>query len=428
MGSLLRLFGGSGGSGGTYLPTTPQLAFTRGLVPYQALAGNASARTDIQQDNRVRMWAGGGANWSACKAVFTGVLQPTGAVQAAMPNNVDVEFGIEKNTPSSVEQLLFSGVAKGTVVAGAATYLSDAGAATYTSSQLCYARDGFSIPVITSSMPRAEAWTQGGGDFTASSPAVVSQVNATGVMTNPAGGSTALLGASYYGIIGTPDAPVVSVAILGDSIPAGQNDLQVAPSFGGNGFIRRGLDAATVRPAYISFAVSSNRLQFDTPTNGPAKRAMFPYVTHVICALGTNDIGNGRTLQNMKDDATAIAEGVKATLSPYGRRLKVAFCTITPRTTSTDTWITTANQTAFSAAYDNGGQRDQYNAWLKANEGIIFDKVIDINALAADPIEPWKWAVNGVANYATSDGIHPRTAMHILMAVGVTNWANTLTT
>ena len=105
---------------------------------------------------------------------------------------------------------------------------------------------------------------------------------------------------------------------------------------------------------------------------------------------------------------------------------------MTPCTASTDAWATAANQTVnagYESAYTPGvsgtatsgagltGTRGAFNAWLfaQAAAGVI-DGVIDVNAAIEDAGNPGKWATNGSANYATTDGIHPTTVKHVAMA------------
>jgi phospholipase/lecithinase/hemolysin len=43
----------------------------------------------------------------------------------------------------------------------------------------------------------------------------------------------------------------------------------------------------------------------------------------------------------------------------------------------------------------------------------------EVNAANVPTINGGRWIVNGSANYATNDGVHPTTAGHTLIAAGV---------
>lgn len=403
-----------------------QIVGTRCAAVTVKRLGNTSGRTDIQEDVRAKTFMGSSAV-TGIRLAFSGTLVGAGAVESAFGNTYTAQAAIETITPSAYENFLFSGSEFGAVTSGS-SLISSAVSTTVIAGQQLFIRLGYSIASNTLGLPsHVNGWTAGGGDFQAFSPAVVSQVDATGVMSNPAGGSTAIVGAVPYALLGIATTPMVSVGILGDSIADGQGDQLTFSSSGAVGFVQRGLDGVNgYSVPWISWSVPSNRLQFDTTANGPSKRTFFPYITHLICELGTNDIGNGRTLVQMQADLTDICNGAKAITGPYGTRTQVAVCTIGPRTSSTDSWATTANQTPVSG-YELGGICDQYNSWLVTQEGILFDKLIDTRSICRDPVLTDRWAVTGAANYATNDGLHPRGAMHALMAVAVNTVVKTFT-
>src|SRR5262249_9148167 len=112
---------------------------------------------------------------------------------------------------------------------------------------------------------------------------------------------------------------------------------------------------------------------------------------------------------------------------PYGKPLKVAQSLIMPRTTSSDSWATAANQTSVSG-FGVGELRDQFNAWVLTQVGGgLLDVVIDPNPYVEDQSHPSKWISNNSANYPTTDGVHPSSALHILAAQAVNSWALTIT-
>jgi lysophospholipase L1-like esterase len=145
--------------------------------------------------------------------------------------------------------------------------------------------------------------------------------------------------------------------------------------------------------------------------------ALLKYASNVICELGTNDINTSRTLAQIQSDLQTIWQAAKAA----GVR-RVAQTLIIPRTTSTDSWATAANQTPVSG-FATGSTRDQLNAWIKAQVGQgLLDGYIDPNPQVEDQANLGKWQTNGTASFATTDGTHPTAAFQASMATVVTNY------
>lgn len=390
--------------------------------------GTASSRSDIRQDSRCKVFIGA-SGASEIKVAYTGVWQQAGVGETPLGNDYTAQAALETEAPQSVayNDFLFSGNTTATVP-NDGVLMSDTLSLSVTAGQKIYIRQGFTISSSSLFLPScALPWASGGGDFQSVNPEVAGQVQSTGAMTNPGSGITSVAGTLPFAVLGKTSSPQVSIGILGDSIADGQGDQLSASTSGALGYIERGLDGvAGFTLPWVNWAVSSNRLQFDTSVTGAKKRDFFPYITHLIVALGTNDIGNGRSLAQMQADLTDIANNAKSINNPYGDRLKVGACVVSPRTTSTDSWATTANQTPVSG-WESGGLRDQWNAWLLTQVGTLLDFVIDTRVSTDDPTEPEKWAVNGVANYATNDGLHQRGAMHALMKVQVNDMVVTFT-
>lgn len=88
------------------------------------------------------------------------------------------------------------------------------------------------------------------------------------------------------------------------------------------------------------------------------------------------------------------------------------------RTTSTDSFATTANQTTV-AGWGTGGNVATYETLLAAEVGVTIDLVLPTLA-CRDTTDNRKWLVNGAAAYATGDGLHAKepatSAMATVMA------------
>jgi hypothetical protein len=119
----------------------------------------------------------------------------------------------------------------------------------------------------------------------------------------------------------------------------------------------------------------------------------------------TNDVATAASY------ATIVANmgTLKTKLNDAGIRVK--WSTIIPRTTSTDNWVTTTNQ-SYASGFAPSGVADQINTGIKNNTiaGDFSGTCIDLQSVIGDASLPMKWGV-GYANGAsvTADGIHPVT-------------------
>lgn len=226
-------------------------------------------------------------------------------------------------------------------------------------------------------------------------------------------------------ILGETAAPVVTVAQIGDSIAASQND---QADFG---FILRALNNSY---GYVSLAQQGETIaMFQTADEGGGRGPALDHVSHAVCQYGVNDIYN-----NAVTLATYQASCLSLWTALARRGIKVFQTTITPKSTSTDSWATLANQTADAAT----SIRNNANDWFRAGSPIdpttkaavaIGTSGALLNGQAGHPLTGYfevadlcesarnsgKWIVTGAANYATSDGTHPTIAVHTLMAAGV---------
>lgn len=127
--------------------------------------------------------------------------------------------------------------------------------------------------------------------------------------------------------------------------------------------------------------------------------------THVCNAMGVNDYGNTSPSVPAETLATRIE-----TINNYFRSkgCEIINVTLPPRTTSTDSWATTANQTVYSSDYALNGEVMQYNDLQRNETGITHDYLIDTASFWRDGTDTEKWpvALYGSAA-ATTDGVHP---------------------
>jgi hypothetical protein len=170
-------------------------------------------------------------------------------------------------------------------------------------------------------------------------------ITATGAGTI-SGNYTALYGA--YAILGTSSStsPVV-VGSSGDSIIGGGGD------FPGVSFMTRALNNQVNH--VLLGRPGENANQWPTSTTRDFRNALLRTVTHGISNYGRNDLTGGGTLATIQGNLIKCWLVDTANGSLWGQT------TIPPRTTSTDSWATLANQTATS---DNA-VRLTLNAWLR---------------------------------------------------------------
>lgn len=187
------------------------------------------------------------------------------------------------------------------------------------------------------------------------------------------------------------------IGVLGDSIGNGGTDLidpVTLSNFWGRG-LRNKLPVMNQSTGGYTMAQYLARqeglnLVFRQPNSAAT-------ITHLIMELGTNDVFAGETLAQMQANFQAV-------VNPFlARSVKVYACTLLPRTTSTDGWISLANQGWFSGAFET--VRLAYNAWLRTNwQALGLSGLIDM-CLAVDPNDIGKWGCDpGITNVPTAQG------------------------
>jgi hypothetical protein len=161
----------------------------------------------------------------------------------------------------------------------------------------------------------------------------------------------------------------------------------------------------------------------DFLSGGTLRLAIAARCSRVICDYGTNEVRDGNSL------ATIQANLVSVWAQAAQRGCKVWHTTITPQTTSTDSWASTANQTAASG-FGASSVWANLNSWLRGGASYYFDGtslvagqtghpltgVLDVAAAVTDATTTWAWK----ASY-TSDGIHPNATGHAAIATALAN-------
>lgn len=188
-------------------------------------------------------------------------------------------------------------------------------------------------------------------------------------------------GCGIYGTLGTP-VPIIGA--IGDSITQGIAD-NPDPLWGGTS-VERGLRSSI--PWISLHRQSESFTSYLTRTDGRAT-LLRNSATHLMVWLGRNDITSNHSLATIQGD-------FRTTIAPYiARGMKVYTATITPISTSTDSWATVANQAVSSAPQE--AIRVAYNAWLRANYTSLGLAGVFDWAHAVDPNDTGLWPADGSA-------------------------------
>lgn len=229
-----------------------------------------------------------------------------------------------------------------------------------------------------------------------------SAFGASGIVDYTAAGATTgqlPLGSVIYApmaIIGQTTRP--AILVIGDSNGSGFAD--GSGGFGGdNGMLVRPIGPSL---AYIQATAQAESLQ-NFISNSTKRRALLTYCSHVIINLGINDVARAGT--TMRNDLVSIIN----LLAPAGKPIWLT--TLMPYATSTDSFITTANQTTQA----NNANRVAYNNLIRG--GIAgATGYFDIADAVESARDSGLWRVDGGAH--TADGLHvnPRGSMAIQAA------------
>jgi hypothetical protein len=201
-------------------------------------------------------------------------------------------------------------------------------------------------------------------------------------------------------ILGIPEQVKPFVAIVGDSIAAGYNDTY------DNSFLVQALVALGI--PFINLAAGSEVPSKWGANSGRLRRApLLQYCTHVIFEDGIN--GLGTTWANIQTNQQAAWDYLNA------QGLKVIQTTITPQTTSTDTWKSTTNQTKNA----NESLRLQLNALIRTKPTPLWG-IVEVADIAETARDSGYWNFDGAtASKWTSDGTHPSPYAHSQISTGI---------
>lgn len=317
-------------------------------------------------------------------------------VSAGAPNMGESGPGATATVTASIEyptgtftQVLFSGVASGTIADGG-MIISDPVSVSIPNGAKFFSRVWYSCSTgVIYSGYATNGMSTGDGFIGGVTTADLTMGGTVTQTTN---------------VIGVVPAAIIamtrnkSVATIGDSRCFGLND--TGDASGDVGELARSIGPSL---AYINLGVPSDRaIDFTTGSHSTNRQTLMGYCSSRVCAYGINDLANSSS-------ASAIIAALQ-TIAGY-KTSPMWQATIAPRTTSTDSWATTGNQTAFAQNSTRVSLNGSIRSGISGLAGYF--EIADVDESARDS---GFWVVNGSANYATTDGIHENQAQNLRIA------------
>lgn len=295
---------------------------------------------------------------------------------------------------------------------------SDFGLSEFTNDTQIWIKGYGSVPSAGDKIPYMQTET---GDVAnsqafwyADSATTIGNTTGTGVYTFTGVPETTKINGMRPICIGLKDPKEVVFLGVGDSIGAGQADGTENGEYG-KGFIHRAMVSAKNTGDHFAcgnLAESGIEAQdFKDGTRWDSQLA--PYATHAIDNLGTNDLTSTADSTKRSTLETNI-QLVWAKLAASGIE-KIYRMELLPRTSSTDSWATAANQTV-NTGWGLASEVGTFHSFLdgKVGDGITAvvssDRVRDIE-------NPDKWDTDGSTTFFVSaDGTHMKSRGHELQA------------
>jgi hypothetical protein len=197
------------------------------------------------------------------------------------------------------------------------------------------------------------------------------------------------------------------------------------------GFMERYVHEVLNHPM-VNFCRGSDKFGYYSATNWKYRLALLALAnpTHIFNQYGHNDIAGGASLGTVLASAQAMYAGMKAAVPGVPI---IQMCQ-TPASTSTDTFATTANQTAQTPGWGSSSSvRGQFDdTYIRTNgsalgNGGYVDPNVALEYLYSENTpssESSIWIANGTASAYTGDGVHPNSYGHYLAAQGMLAYRN----
>lgn len=388
-----------------------QIVATRGILPGAVLQGGGVPNYTLGETKMpIKM---GSQRVADIRIAFAGFYILSGASgETANPVDMIVEGAIEKVSPSYAVQGSTIAGFNITVKSGISHALTDPIGINTAANETVYLQMSTYVN-STETWPASQLSGTNSIQYVSTLAASSSQVGTAGAWSGTS--RTSNYTAGPVAILGVPEKPFPSVAVIGDSIADGSGEGGAGDNNGNYGWICRGfwnVGADNVAIPYTRLTMAGDAGSNFLNGKSKGREALLQYCSHVVNHLGSNDVV-GANLEINKTRMTAVWTAAKS------RGKKVYQGLIMPRTTGT--YTSPGGQTPV-AGFEPGGVRDQLNAWIitQVGQGLL-DGYIDPNPFVEDQNNRGRWkSENGAL---TSDGVHPNTAGHIAGSQASKAWA-----
>jgi hypothetical protein len=269
-------------------------------------------------------------------------------VDTAGPQDITVRASVQIG--STLYPVFFNGNRQAVISPGGIVY-GDEIAIDYNVGDVIRSRTYSSVAVAATKYPigQARAYTPDGTYTSEFNNAGAPGADITDATSSGSFGGTVF---SPAAILGRPAvARRVVLGVVGDSLAFGSGDANA--DFG---FAWRFATASGAQTALARVCLPGNQMSLELAAGGYKQRwRPLEGCTDVINELGLNDYRASRTLTQMRDDTITLG------LRLARRGVRAWRTTITPSVTTTDSYITTTNQTAHA----NESVRLAFNAWVR---------------------------------------------------------------
>ena len=340
-------------------------------------------------------------------------------------NTLEVlDMSLSRSTDSTAVPVTFAGARNRLMADGELEVLSDPllpsafGQGKFTTGDVYWVKARLAVPATGNVIPSSQ---RSSGQFSGSYVGFYNSANSVPSATD-ANGPYTVTGTGFDPrsngwcpmLLGRPLVDGPSFLGIGDSIMeiTGDSGADTNKEYG-LAFFQRGMHDASLartnlRPSILCARVGIAASAVSVSANW---NVLTKYCRYAVEELGTNDMGG--TVSSIQANLSSIWTVLR------NAGLKIYRTNFIARSTSTNGWADKAGQTP-NNGWGAGETRDQLISWFdtKVADGTLAG-VIDTLSAGSDPTDNHYFVSTGVASATTSDGTHPRDAVHEAMAAKV---------
>ncbi len=390
-----------------------QLVAHRGILPGAVLQGGGANNYTLGET--LMLCKVGRKRVSDVRLAFAGFYVQSGANgEAVNPYDIIVRGAFQQTTPSIAPRTPFNGSFDITIKKGVSHIITDPLGLNFAAGESIKVQMSTYVN-STETWPASQLSQSESVQYVSTLADSSSQVGTTSAWSGTSRASNYTAGP--VAILGVPEEPFPSVAVLGDSIADGSGESGAGDGFGNYGWVCRGLYNVGVDNdaiPYTRLTMAGDAALTYYNGGGYRRLALLQYASDVINQLGSNDVV-GQDLAACKERLTFIWTAARA------RGKRVFQCLVMPRTTGA--YHSAATQKPV-AGFERGGVRDQLNDWIRSQVGKgLLDDIIDPNPYVQDPDYPDRWRSSEGA--LTADGVHCNTPGHLAASQASRKYAGT---